>query len=84
MIASPGPQALALPLVATLRSDGVRFDQFTARDASHHVDGYGYHHIQDPRYGFNLEDTRHYTNLSHFGSPEFVRAADAAGPPGPR
>jgi acid phosphatase type 7 len=79
VIASPGPQPLALPLVATLRADGVRFDQFAADDASHHLDGYGYHHIQDPRYGFNLEDTRHYTTLSHFGSPEFVRAADAAG-----
>jgi hypothetical protein len=64
--------------VATLRADGVRFDEFTALDDAHHLEGYGYHHVQDLRYGFNLEDTRGYTSLSHFGTPEFVRSADAA------
>jgi hypothetical protein len=79
VVVSPGPQALSPPLVATARADGVRFEEFTALDDAHHLDGYGYHHIQDLRYGFNLEDTRDYTSLSHFGTPEFVRSADAAG-----
>jgi hypothetical protein len=78
VVVSPGPHALSPPLVTIVRADGVRFDKFTALDDAHHLEGYGYHHIQDLRYGFNLEDTRGYTSLSHFGTPELVRSADAA------
>ena len=78
IVVSPAPHPLSPPLVATVRADGVRFDEFIALDDAHHLEGYGYHHIQDLRYGFNLEDTRAYTSLGHFGTPEFVRSADAA------
>jgi hypothetical protein len=72
ILVAPGPNTLSPAFITTYRSDGVQWQKFGAPNIESHLDRYGYHHLQDSRYGLYAENVTDYTNFAHLGQPDFA------------
>ena len=79
ILVAPGPNTLSPAIISTYRSDGVLWNEFGAPGIASHLDRYGYHHIQDARYGLYASDVANYTNFAHLGQPDFASGVAALG-----